>query len=157
MSDRIVVMRAGAIEQSGTPGDIYNYPRTAFVADFVGSANLVTGRLVPALTDAARVAIAVEGDNILQGVAHGRTPGPEPTLSLRTVHLRLAADKPSLPGNAWPVTVERAVFLGDMTQVHVRWAGRELVVRQTEAASFAPGQPAWLSIAPEHCVLLEGD
>src|SRR3954468_17896721 len=37
MSDRIVVMRAGHIEQIGDPGDIYNYPRTEFVADFVGS------------------------------------------------------------------------------------------------------------------------
>ena len=44
MSDQIVVMRAGIIEQSGTPGEIYNFPRTAFVADFVGSANLIRGR-----------------------------------------------------------------------------------------------------------------
>ena len=43
MSDRIVVMRDGIIEQIGTPGDIYNHPRNAFVADFVGSANLIRG------------------------------------------------------------------------------------------------------------------
>ena len=43
MSDRIVVMRDGLIEQIGTPGDIYNLPRNAFVADFVGSANLIRG------------------------------------------------------------------------------------------------------------------
>src|ERR1700726_1549500 len=44
MSDRIVVMRNGLIEQIGTPGEIYNLPRNAFVADFVGSANLIRGR-----------------------------------------------------------------------------------------------------------------
>ena len=44
MSDRIVVMRDGIIEQVGTPGEIYNLPRNAFVADFVGSANLIRGR-----------------------------------------------------------------------------------------------------------------
>ncbi len=43
MSDQILVMRAGHIEQSGPPGEIYNYPRTAFVADFVGSSNLIRG------------------------------------------------------------------------------------------------------------------
>jgi iron(III) transport system ATP-binding protein len=44
MSDRIVVMRDGLIAQIGTPGDIYNHPRNAFVADFIGSANLIRGR-----------------------------------------------------------------------------------------------------------------
>ena len=44
MSDRIVVMRDGLIEQIGSPSDIYNLPRNAFVADFVGSANLIRGR-----------------------------------------------------------------------------------------------------------------
>ena len=44
MSDRIVVMRDGLIEQTGTPDEIYRLPRNAFVADFVGSANLIRGR-----------------------------------------------------------------------------------------------------------------
>ena len=49
MSDRIVVMRAGVIEQVGTPAEIYNLPRNAFVADFVGSSNLIRGRHRPDL------------------------------------------------------------------------------------------------------------
>jgi len=156
MSDQIVVMRSGNIEQSGTPGEIYNYPRTAFVADFVGSANLITGRLLPDQSRDGRVAVAVEGGNVLHGVTHGRAPGPEPTLSLRTVHLRLSAESPAGAVNAWPVVVRRSVFLGDMTQLHVEWSGRELVIRQTAAAPFGPDDRAYLSIAPEHCVLLEG-
>src|SRR5438128_10272419 len=44
MSDRIVVMRDGLIEQTGTPDEIYRLPNSAFVADFVGSANLIRGR-----------------------------------------------------------------------------------------------------------------
>jgi len=61
MSDRIVVMRAGLVEQSGTPGDIYNHPRTEFVADFVGSANLVDGEVVNGPTADQRVTIRVDG------------------------------------------------------------------------------------------------
>ena len=49
MSDRILVMRDGMIEQTGSPTEIYDYPRTAFVADFVGSSNLIRGRLRPDL------------------------------------------------------------------------------------------------------------
>jgi ABC-type Fe3+/spermidine/putrescine transport system ATPase subunit len=157
MSDRIVVMRAGNIEQNGTPNEIYNFPRTAFVADFVGSANLVNGRLLPERSVDGRVAVEVEGGNILLGVSHGRTAGPQPTLSLRTVHLRLSADRPASSENVWPVRVKRSVFLGDLTQVHVEWCSRELVIRQTTAAPCSEGENAYLSIDPSHCVLLEGD
>ena len=155
MSDQIAVMRAGNIEQSGTPNEIYNFPRTAFVADFVGSANLIDGRLLPERSVNGRVAVEVDGGNILLGVSHGRSPGPQPTLSLRTVHLRLSADRPALGENVWPVRVKRSVFLGDLTQVHVEWGGRELVIRQTTAAPCGEGEKAYLSIDPSHCVLLE--
>jgi ABC-type Fe3+/spermidine/putrescine transport system ATPase subunit len=155
MSDKIVVMRAGQIEQSGTPGEIYNYPRTAFVADFVGSANLITGRLRPDLGGGGLIALECDGGNIIHGVAHGRTPGPEPVLSVRTVHLQLSATPQAQRVNAWPVTIRRAIFLGDLTQVHVDWGGRELVIRQTGAQPPAEGATVYLSIDPEHCVLLE--
>jgi iron(III) transport system ATP-binding protein len=157
MSDQIVVMRSGNIDQGGSPNEIYNFPRTAFVADFIGSANLITGRLLPDRSVDGRVAVEVDGGNILLGVDHGRSAGPQPTLSLRTVHLRLSADRPGKSENVWPVRVKRSVFLGDLTQVHVEWAGRELVIRQTTAAPCGEGETAYLSIDPSHCVLLEAD
>ncbi len=155
MSDRIVVMRAGNIEQSGTPLEIYNHPRTAFVADFVGSANLINGRVMDEQLGEGLVAIEADGGNKLHGVTLGRVPGPTPAMSLRTVHLHLSNQPPAHSNNVWPVRVKRAVFLGDLTQIHVAWGGRELVVRQTAATTFTEGQTAYLSIAPEHCVLLE--
>ena len=155
MSDRIIVMRGGDIEQSGSPGDIYNYPRTAFVADFVGSANLISGRLRPDLARDGLIAIEADGGNILHGDAHGRTPGPEPVMSVRTVHLQIGTSPPQSTVNVWPVVVRHAVFLGDLTQLHVEWGGRELVIRQTAAAAPAEGSTAYLSINPAHCVLLE--
>jgi iron(III) transport system ATP-binding protein len=53
------------------------------------------------------------------------------------------------------VVVKRSVFLGDLSQIHVAWGDRELVVRQTAMSPFAEGQTAYLTISPEHCVLLE--
>jgi ABC-type Fe3+/spermidine/putrescine transport system ATPase subunit len=157
MSDQIVVMRSGNIDQGGSPDEIYNFPRTAFVADFIGSANLITGRLLPDRSVDGRVAVEVDGGNILLGVSHGRSPSREPTLSLRTVHLRLSAQPPARTENVWPVQVKRSVFLGDLTQVHVEWSGRELVIRQTTAPPCSEGETAYLTIDPSHCVLLEGD
>lgn len=157
MSDQIVVMRAGHIEQNGTPDEIYNYPRTAFVADFVGSANLIAGRLRRDKSAGEVVALEADGGHIVHGVAHGRSPGPDPVMSVRTVHLRLSKTRPDALVNVWPVVIRRAVFLGDMTQVHVEWGGRELVIRQTIADAWTAGDAAWLSIAPANCVLLEAD
>jgi iron(III) transport system ATP-binding protein len=157
MSDRIIVMRAGRIEQSGTPGEIYNHPRTAFVADFVGSANLVTGQ--PQAAADGHCAIRTAGGNILHGITLGRRMDQSQenvaTFSLRTVHLGLSYERPAGDVNIWPVEVKRSVFLGDLTQVHVDWGGQELVIRETGANRFAAGQTAHLTIAPEHCVLLE--
>jgi len=155
MSDDIIVMRGGNIEQRGSPDEIYNYPRTAFVADFVGSANLITGKLRPDLVRDGLVAIEAERGNVIHGVAHGRSPGAQPTMSVRTVHLKLSGTRPDASFNVWPVTVKRAVFLGDLTQVYVEWGGRELVIRQTAAETLAPGASAYLSIDPAQCVLLE--
>ena len=157
MSDRIVVMRAGDIEQRGTPGEIYNYPRTAFVADFVGSSNLVQGQRLIDVSDKDRIVITTDGGNVLHGVTHGRTPHERPTLSLRAVHLGLSTARPDVPVNVWTVAIKRVVFLGDISQIHVDWGGRELVVRQTALTDYTPGQSVFLSIAPEHCILLEVD
>ena len=90
MSDRIVVMRNGLIEQIGTPAEIYDLPRNAFVADFVGSANLIRGRHRPDLAADGLVALETSGGHIVHGTAHGRPVGPDPVFSIRTVHPRLA-------------------------------------------------------------------
>src|SRR5215471_8249443 len=71
MSDRIVVMRDGQIAQIGSPSDIYYAPRNAFVADFVGSANLVRGRHRSDLDADGLVAIETAG-GVVYGVAQGR-------------------------------------------------------------------------------------
>jgi iron(III) transport system ATP-binding protein len=155
MSDQIVVMREGRIEQHGTPAEIYNYPRTAFVADFVGSANLIKGKVRWAAE--ATIVLETEGGLVIHGVSCGRSPGPNPVMAVRTVHLRLSAERPAAEINVWPVKIRLAVFLGDITQVHVEWGGRELVIRQTIADTWTPGETAWLSIAPANCVLLEAE
>jgi iron(III) transport system ATP-binding protein len=155
MSDRIVVMRDGAIEQIGSPADIYNLPRNAFVADFVGSANLIRGRLRADLAADGLAALETVGGEIVYGVAHGRPLGPEPTFCVRTVHLRLSTTRPAEAHNVWPVRVRACVFQGDFTQAHVTWGERELIVRAAAMTPLAEGAEAFLSVDPTRCVLLE--
>src|SRR5436189_2370584 len=91
MSDHIVVMRDGLIAQVGSPNEIYNLPRNAFVADFIGSANLIRGRNRTDLAIDDVVALETPAGHIVYGMAHGRPAGAKPTFSIRTGHLPLAA------------------------------------------------------------------
>jgi ABC-type Fe3+/spermidine/putrescine transport system ATPase subunit len=155
ISDRIVVMRDGVIEQIGTPGEIYDLPRNTFVADFVGSANLIRGRRRPELERDGLVVLETPGGVIVHGAAAGRRAGAEALFSVRTVHVRLSRERPAAPVNVWPATVRRRVFQGDFTQYHVEWDGRPLVVRRVAADPVAEGEAVFLYVEPRHCVLLE--
>src|SRR4051812_24348261 len=153
MSDRIIVMRDGLIEQIGSPFDIYNLPRNAFVADFVGSANLIRGRHRANLDADGLIALEAPG-GIVYGMAHGRPVGDALTFSVRTVHLSLSAQKPSAERNVWPVLVERSVFQGDFTQMNVAWGDQRVTIRGT-MEPLPEGSDAWLSVEPKRVVLLE--
>jgi ABC-type Fe3+/spermidine/putrescine transport system ATPase subunit len=153
MSDRIVVMRDGLIAQVGTPDDIYNHPRNAFVADFVGSANLIRGRHRADLDADGLVALETAG-GIVYGEAHGRPAGADLTFSVRTVHLQLSTRKPAAARNVWPVRIERTSFQGDFTQTHVMWGNQRLVVRAAGTEPLAEGE-AYLAVEPRRVVLLE--
>jgi iron(III) transport system ATP-binding protein len=155
MSDQIVVMRTGIVEQRGTPAEIYNYPRTAFVADFVGSANLISGDVIGSDTGAGTVAVRASDGTVIHGVTRGRPVGAKGTLSVRTVHLSLSRERPPGEINAWPVIAVRSVFLGDITQVHVRLGDQDLVVRQIGPPPAEPGQTVYLSAPASQCALLE--
>jgi iron(III) transport system ATP-binding protein len=155
ISDRIVVMRDGVIEQIGTPSDIYDLPRNTFVADFVGSANLIRGRRRPDLERDGLVVLETQGGALVHGAAFGRRVGAEALYSVRTVHLTLTRERPSRSCNVWPVTIRRRVFQGDFTQYQVDWDGRQLVVRCAASDPFREDDQVYLSVEPRHCVLLE--
>ncbi|MFL5007655.1 MAG: ABC transporter ATP-binding protein, partial [Microvirga sp.] len=156
MSDRIVVMRDGNIEQIGSPTEIYNLPRNAFVADFIGSSNLIAGQLRPDLASDGLIALETSAGQVVHGVAHGRAVPPEPVFSVRTVYLRLSFERPAGLRNVWPVRVHHCVFQGDFSQVNVTWGDRDLVVRSAALEPIPEGRDAFLSVEPRHCVLIEG-
>jgi iron(III) transport system ATP-binding protein len=155
ISDRIVVMRDGLVEQIGSPTEIYNLPRNAFVADFVGSSNLIRGRLRSDLRRGGLVVLETPGGNLIYGTEYGRPTGPEGLFSVRTVHMQLSRRKPAAEINVWPARVLRRVFQGDFTQYHVGWEDRELVIRSSATDLLGENEPAWLAVDPERCVLLE--
>jgi ABC-type Fe3+/spermidine/putrescine transport system ATPase subunit len=155
ISDRIVVMKDGLIEQIGTPAEIYDLPRNTFVADFVGSANLIRGRHRPDLERDGLIVLETSGGLLVHGTAHGRRVGGEALFSVRTVHLKLWREPPAGARNVWPARVRRRVFQGDITQYQVDWDDRQLVIRCATTDPFGEDERVYLSVEPRHCVLLE--
>jgi iron(III) transport system ATP-binding protein len=156
MSDRIVVMRGGMVEQTGSPDEIYLLPSNAFVADFVGSANLISGRLRPDLSSGDLIALETKVGDIVHGMAYGRPIGPELEFSVRTVHLKISFDRPAGSVNVWPAKIEQTVFQGDFTQVHLAWGGQHLIARCAAMEPISTGQEVFLSVEPKRVVLLGG-
>ena len=155
ISDRVVVMRDGVIEQVGTPGEIYDRPRNTFVADFVGSANLVRGRRRPDLERDGLVVIQTPGGALVHGTAAAIPPSTEALMAIRTVRLRLERERPAAAANVWPARVRQRVFQGDFTQYHLDWDGRQLIVRSAAPDPLAEGDTVYVTAEPRHCVLLE--
>jgi ABC-type Fe3+/spermidine/putrescine transport system ATPase subunit len=148
-------MRDGLIEQVGTPAEIYDRPRNTFVADFVGSANLIRGRRRPDLEREGHIVLETQSGALVHGTTLDRRAGAEALVAVRTVHLRLERERPATDVNAWPARIRRRVFQGDFTQYHVDWDGRTLIVRSAGPEPMAEGDEVFVSAEPRHCVLLE--
>jgi spermidine/putrescine transport system ATP-binding protein len=126
MSDRIAVMHAGRVEQLGTPEDLYERPRTRFVADFIGTTNLLAGTVDSIDGDCA--VIRFHGGELGSTAATGLSVGQAVELSLRPEAVALRAlDAPAAPRAALvPAlagTIEQAAYLGNIVQYLVRTAG----------------------------------
>ncbi len=146
ISDRVIVMNVGVIEQIGTPEEIYNRPRSRFVADFVGSANLIKGRPVGDGTFAA------DGGVSLKVMAPHKPHGNETEVAVRTAYIDL---EPQPGDNHVPGTVRQRLFHGDFVQYVIDSAVGPMIVRRPPVNLLEEGAPVTLSFSPEHCVLLE--
>jgi iron(III) transport system ATP-binding protein len=151
ISDRVIVMNAGRIEQVGTPEEIYRLPRTMFVADFVGNANVVPGRAQGAARD-GRIGFASDAGPLFQATGAARSEGRAVAIQAAYIDLH-PAGQPGLP-NGTPGSIHRRMFHGDFIQYVVDWPCGQLLVRRPPTAVFAEGDAVTVSFAPEHCVLL---
>ena len=146
ISDRVIVMNVGVIEQIGTPEEIYNKPRSRFVADFVGSANLIKGK------PAGEGLFAVEGGPMLKVTAPHTPHGKESEVAVRTAYIDL---EPRPGDNHVPGKVRQRLFHGDFVQYVIDSPVGALIVRRPPVNLLAEGTDVTLSFSPEHCVLLE--
>ena len=142
MSDRIAIMRAGRIEQLGSPTDLYDRPANRYVADFVGKSNFFAGTVLA--TTGAVASLSVPGLPPVQGqMTAPLTPGQTAVASLRPEQIALTA---TATATSLPVEIRARIFLGEHTEylVHSAAVGPFLILvpRQAELAVLDPGAMA---------------
>ncbi|MEJ5240236.1 MAG: ABC transporter ATP-binding protein [Anaerolineales bacterium] len=133
LSDRVVVMNQGRIEQVGTPFEIYNYPKTEFVASFVGQLNLLPVTALDLGAHTCRVA----GQEVRFAPTDAYHPGMErPRLAIRPEEIRLGAAEGA---NVLHGVVEAVIFLGAIIRLRVNLGEGILIsVDQFNERSFIP-------------------
>jgi iron(III) transport system ATP-binding protein len=152
VSDKIIVMNKGRVAQEGTPVDLYERPADAFVADFIGGANLIaceiTGR------DDAHVAVRFGGTELK--IAGQRVDGEAGYLVVRSaaVALTLAG---SAVAPALPAVVRKATYLGSHWEYTVETAVGTLFVTQPVGQRFEPGTSVALRLDPRHLSVIARD
>ncbi len=143
MSDRIVVMNEGRIEQVGTPTEIYAKPATPFVADFVGRMNFLRGRLSPC----GRVDVG--GLPLSLGEAVTIAPGSEVTVCVRPEDVRLRDSQPGAP-NTLSVRIGRMEFMGNHVSATLDVPDRGLAL----IADLSINDIRELSLAPDTALIV---
>src|ERR687886_2393166 len=151
MSDRIAVMNGGRVEQTGSPREIYEHPRSAFVADFIGLLNaleltideLVGGYAITRFGEGERVGVPVGAD---------RRPGENVRVAVRPERVQLG---PAPDGGArLEGTIAEVVFLGMYTQLHVDTRAGRVVCHRLADEPLETGSRVTLSWEPDQASLL---
>ena len=146
ISDTIAVMNAGRIEQIGKPAEIYETPRTSFVAAFIGDTNFLEGRVTESLGERfSRADIPGLGAVIIDNDKPVR-PGDRIHLSLRPEKLILSRERNHIGewDNSVPGTVEDVIYFGSQTRYWVRCGEYRICAEQQHRTFlFDETPPAW--------------
>jgi multiple sugar transport system ATP-binding protein len=142
MADKIVVMRAGKIEQIGTPDDVYDRPASKYVADFIGSSaiNFLTGVVV---ADDGAPAVDTKAGRVRIATSHAVEPGRRVVIGMRPTDVTVDASGGIA---ARSLLIER---MGHDAQLCCEGPEGQFLAIVDKSARFADGQDIRFSIAPE--------
>lgn len=151
MSDRIVVMKDGRFEQIGTPDEIYNHPKTSYVADFVGNANVISG-VVQKVTE-TEAQVLIENQMMYAEPIVGIREGMKVNLAVRRENLKVCTEcKDGLEA----VLEDKSFTAGQLHLTLKLKSGKTLVsCRYGMDADLKAGEKVCVGWKPEHAVFVD--
>jgi iron(III) transport system ATP-binding protein len=155
MSDLIIVMNRGRVEQVGTPQEIYEMPTNEFVASFVGISNFFDGEILDN-PDADKIVPVRIGETVLQCRADRRSKGERVLVCVRPEDWEVSKERP--PGgvrNAIESRVEKTVYMGGTSELWVRYAEFVIRIQGVHLPKAAIGNTLYLSARPQNIILID--
>jgi ABC-type Fe3+/spermidine/putrescine transport system ATPase subunit len=160
MSDRVVVMNQGVIQQIGDPQTIYARPANSFVANFIGVANLMQGVLLGRSGELCDIEIALGEDRaplrVQAAGGENASAGSPVTLSLRPEDISLHLKHPdgTANGNLFEGEVVDTIYLGNMLECRIKVGRYEVGIQMDHYEQLTPQQKVFLSFRPDHGLCL---
>lgn len=154
ISDKVVVMNKGVIEQIGAPEEIYRRPQTHFVAMFIGTANQFFGKV------SGRDTVICDHFALLADDVKGFAAGQRAVVLVRPETIHVEPDQPKRDGwNSIPGDVETITFHGAVTRLGVNLHGQRVVADITVANTkpISLNQRIWLQFPPTACQVMAVD
>jgi iron(III) transport system ATP-binding protein len=156
LSDRIVVFNKGAVQQVGTPREVYERPTNLFVADFMGLVNKLPGTLLECRNGKGRVRIGAQTiDVCVSGNVNGTT-GPV-TVTIRPEAIQLGDGEPQLTCNVLSGRLVESSFMGNIIDHQVDVGGTCLRVQGDRHHHLEPGAAVNLTIPVGECVVMRSE
>ncbi len=155
MSDEIIVMSKGKIEQRGGPVEIYSKPVNEYVSNFIGVANLMKGKVLDAADGKGRLEVEQGGQKITVPcmIGPGIGAGDDAVLSVRPENVHAVRENGA--GVKLEGEVTHAIFLGSYVDCRVQWGDFEWKVIAHPRARLKAGEKVHLQFDPEHTLAVQ--
>ncbi len=144
LSSRIGVMNDGVIAQTGTPTEIYEFPNSRFVADFIGSVNVFEGRIVEDEADHVRIESQEAGCDLYVDHGVSARSGAQVWVAVRPEKISIASERPGQNENCAAGVVDEIAYMGGLSIYHVILdSGKKVRVTQPNLLRTSTGRITW--------------
>ncbi|MDR1941393.1 MAG: ABC transporter ATP-binding protein [Endomicrobium sp.] len=158
MSDRIAVMRNGLFEQLGSIKDIYDNPKTDYVAKFVGNSNIITGTVHSAVNDTVRIAYCGGYFSALNRYGVNYSSGQKITVAVRSENVNIIPYRETFSGALIIGDVKDKNFAGGLLRISAGLSGGDIVVSSRHGidSDLKTGEKVTVFWEPENALIVEG-
>lgn len=155
MSDRIVVMNKGKIEQIDNPRELYEHPKTLFVANFIGDTNILSGKIHT--TNEKQTAIKIDQNDIIINDSLTFKQNDNVSISIRPEKITFTTEQTDNQPYLEAKVVE-SIYLGSLTKIVVELSdGQKVIVQTTNGHHFNDGETAFLTWDTNNCLIYQSE
>ena len=161
LSDRIAVMDKGEVKQTGSPGEIYEFPNSRFVANFIGAISSFEAKVMARSASELRLSVPALGGEVLARAVPGLAEGQQTTLALRPEKLHISRERPD-SANAFAGAVKDLAYFGKDSLYRVALPSGALIQAHAvnarrgadDARAADWGEKVWVSFDPSSAIVL---